>query len=173
MNKWPLDHFRNPSWRWLAKILQELWMAYSILCLCTQACPTLFDPMDCSPPGSSVHGIFQARILEQVASSSFRAPSWPRDQTHVSYISCTGRQILFPLYHLSRPCFTQSSVILLLIGSHWLFIDRRNSCYILALFSLEENEHSSSRPKLRFLWFQFSFSVGYMSCLFVSYGRYV
>ena len=30
----------------------------------TQPCPTLFDPMDCSPPGSSVHGIFQARVLE-------------------------------------------------------------------------------------------------------------
>ena len=33
----------------------------------TQSCPTLHDPMDCSPPGSSVHGIFQARVLEWVA----------------------------------------------------------------------------------------------------------
>ena len=92
--------------------------------------------MDCSPPGSSVYGIFQARILEQVASSSSRVSSWPRDQTHVSYISCIGRQILFPLYHLSKPCSTQSSVVLLLIGSHWLFIDRRNSCCILAFLFL-------------------------------------
>ena len=47
--------------------------------------------MDCSPPGSSVHEISQARILEQVAISFSRGSSWPRDQTYVSYI---GRGIL-------------------------------------------------------------------------------
>ena len=45
-------------------------------------------PMDCSPPGSSVHGIFQARILEWVAISFSRESSWPKDQTHVSCVSC-------------------------------------------------------------------------------------
>ena len=40
-----------------------------------QLCPTLCDPMDCSPPGSSVHGIFQARILEWVAISFSRGSS--------------------------------------------------------------------------------------------------
>ena len=49
------------------------------------SCVRLFcDPMDCSLPGSSVHGIFQARILEWVAMSSSRASSWSRDQTWVS-----------------------------------------------------------------------------------------
>ena len=50
------------------------------LCVCTQLllCLTLCDPMDCSPPGSSVHGIFQARILEWVAISSFSGPSRTR-----------------------------------------------------------------------------------------------
>ena len=48
--------------------------------------------MDCSPPGSSVHGIFEARILEQVAISFSRGSSRPRDQTCVS---CIGRQILY------------------------------------------------------------------------------
>ena len=52
----------------------------------TQSCPTLCDPMDCSLPGSSVHGIFQARILEEVAISFSRGSSWPRDQTWVSEI---------------------------------------------------------------------------------------
>ena len=51
-------------------------------CVCvwtrTQSCPTLCDPMCCSPPGSSVHGIFQARILEQVAIPSSKGSSWPR-----------------------------------------------------------------------------------------------
>ena len=53
----------------------------------TQSCPTLCDPMDCSPPGSSVHGILQARILEWVAISFSRGPSQPRDQTQVSRIA--------------------------------------------------------------------------------------
>ena len=48
----------------------------------------LWDPMDCSPPGSSVHGILQARILEQVAISSSRGSSRPRDWAHVSCVSC-------------------------------------------------------------------------------------
>ena len=55
----------------------------------------LCHPMDCSPPGSSAHGILQARILEWVAMSSSRGSSWPRDWTHMPYISCTGRQVLY------------------------------------------------------------------------------
>ena len=55
-----------------------------------QWCPTLCNPMDCSPPGSSAHGIFQARILEWVGISSSRVSFWPRDQTHVSCVSCTA-----------------------------------------------------------------------------------
>ena len=53
-----------------------------------QSCPALCDPMDYSPPGSSVHGIFQARILEWIAISSSRGSSRPRDQTRVSCGSC-------------------------------------------------------------------------------------
>ena len=45
-------------------------------CVCAQSCPTLCDPVDCSPPGSSVHGISQARILEWVAISSSRGSSF-------------------------------------------------------------------------------------------------
>ena len=54
-----------------------------------QLCLTLCDPMDCSPPSSSVHGIFQARILELVAIPFSRASSWRRDQTRICCI--TGR----------------------------------------------------------------------------------
>ena len=46
-----------------------------------QLCLTLCDPMDCSPPGSSTHGILQVRVLEWVAISSSRGSSQPRDQT--------------------------------------------------------------------------------------------
>ena len=58
-----------------------------MLCLVAQLCLTLCDPMDCSPPGSSVHGIFQARILEWVAISFSRGSSRPRDQTRVSHVA--------------------------------------------------------------------------------------
>ena len=49
------------------------------------------QPIDYSPPGSSIHGILQARILGWVAMPSSRRSSRPRDQTRVSYVSCTGR----------------------------------------------------------------------------------
>ena len=51
-----------------------------------QLCLTLHGPMDCSLPGSSAHGIFQARVLEWVAISFSRGSSWPRDRTCVSHI---------------------------------------------------------------------------------------
>ena len=50
-------------------------------CLVTQSCPALCNPMDCSPPGSPVHGILQARILEWVAISFSTGSSQPRDHT--------------------------------------------------------------------------------------------
>ena len=52
-----------------------------------QLCLTLCDPMDCSLPGSSIHGTFQARILERIAIFFSRVFSWPRDQTWVSCIA--------------------------------------------------------------------------------------
>ena len=52
-----------------------------------QSCPTLCNPTDYNPPGFSVHGIFQARILEWIAMPSSRRSSQPRDQTQVSYIA--------------------------------------------------------------------------------------
>ena len=52
-----------------------------------QLCLTLCNPMDHSPPGSSVHGILQARILEWVAIPFSRGSSWPRDQAQVSHIA--------------------------------------------------------------------------------------
>ena len=70
--------------------LNRWWSFYpGCICVCSfaQSCPTHFDPMNCSSPGSSVHGVFQVRILEQVAVSYFRAFSWPRDWTCISYIA--------------------------------------------------------------------------------------
>ena len=65
-----------------------------------QSCPTLCDPTDCSPAGSSVRGILQLRTLEWVAISYSKGSSWSRDQTRVSCISCIGRWHLYLLHHL-------------------------------------------------------------------------
>ena len=69
---------------------------YTSLCCCrccvvTKLCPTLCNPLECSPLRSSVHGISQAIILEWIAISFFRGSSQPRDETRVS---CIGRRII-------------------------------------------------------------------------------
>ena len=64
---------------------------------------TLCNPMDCCPPGSSVHGISQARMLKWVATSSSRGSSRPRNGTLVSYVSCTGRWVLYHQHHVRSP----------------------------------------------------------------------
>ena len=64
-------------------------------CSAPRSYPTLCNPMDYSLPGSSVHGIFQSRILEWVAISYFRGCSWPRHWTCISWVSCIGRQNLY------------------------------------------------------------------------------
>ena len=66
-----------------------------VKCLVTQSCSTHCDPMDCSPPGSSVHGILQARILEWVAIPFSTGSSWPGIEPGL--LHC--RQILYCLSH--------------------------------------------------------------------------
>ena len=74
--------------------------SFNLICtrMRAQLCLTLSDPTDCSPPGSSVHGIFQARMLEWVAISFSEGSSRPRDRTCISCVSRTGRQC-----HLGKP----------------------------------------------------------------------
>ena len=67
-----------------------------------QSCLTLWDPVDYSPPGSSVQGILQARRLEWVAMSSSRGSSQPRDQTQASCLLHWQVSSL-PLVHLGGP----------------------------------------------------------------------
>ena len=82
--------------------------------------------MDCSPPGSSVHGILQARTLEWVAMPSSRKSSQPRDQTRVSWVSCIGRRVLYHWRHLGSPTYCLNSKIGLwfskiFFGEDWAF----------------------------------------------------
>ena len=62
---------------------------------CAQSRPALCDPVDCSPPGSSVHRVFQAGILEWVAIPSSRVFFQPKHRICVSRVSCIGRWILY------------------------------------------------------------------------------
>ena len=89
--------------------------AYLCMCVCVrthakslQSCLSLCHPMDCSLPSSFVHWILQARILEWVAMSSSRGSSPPRDQTHVFYVSCIDRWVL---YHCCCCCCKVASVV--------------------------------------------------------------
>ena len=76
---------------WRMSVIKAKWMKSlrhkHIWSEVAQLCLTLCDPVDCSPPGSSIHGILHARILEWVAISFSRGSSWPRDQTQVSHIA--------------------------------------------------------------------------------------
>ena len=87
---------------WVTELNWTELNVYLILCLSvSKSCPTLCDPMDCSSPGSSVHAILQARILEWIAIPFWRS-SWPRDQ---NYLPCTGRWILNPWTVREIPIF--------------------------------------------------------------------
>ena len=73
-----------------------------------QLCPTLCHPVDCSPPGSSVHGILQARILEWTAISFSRGSSRPRQASNLGLLHC--RQILYRLSYQGNPIYTISHI---------------------------------------------------------------
>ena len=83
----------NDHWRKNTNIV----LVYMLNCF---SCVQLCNPVDYSLPGSSDHGILQARTLEWVAISFSRESFWPKDQTHISYVSYIGRQVLYHKYHL-------------------------------------------------------------------------
>ena len=82
---------------------------YIYVCICiykyvhhkhAQSSPTLCDPMDCSPPGSSVHGILQARILEWAVNPFFRVLRNPGIEFESLMSTCVGKQVLYHQHHL-------------------------------------------------------------------------
>ena len=80
----PTSNAEEAEVEWFYEYLQDLLESESEV---AQSCPTLCDPMDCSLPGSSIHGIFQARVLEWVATSFSRESSQLRDRILVSRIA--------------------------------------------------------------------------------------
>ena len=73
-----------------------------LMCSVTQSCPALCDALDCSPPASSVHGVFQARIIEWVVIFCRPPGDLPDPGVEPIYVSCVGRQILYHERHLGR-----------------------------------------------------------------------
>ena len=113
------------------------WVAYHEMEPCliresevAQLCPTLCDPMDCSLPGFSLHGILQGRVLEWVAIPFSRGSSWSRDRTRVSWIPgrhfnlWATREALTPSKHCAILSSSRKSSIILTIRYHrsqWVF----------------------------------------------------
>ena len=106
-------HLEHPPWALCLKSSERHFFLClrphsGFACVCAkslQSCLSLWDPMDCNPPGSSVYGILQARILEWIAMPSFRGSSWLRYQTRVSSVSCLSRQFLYQFCHLGSLTF--------------------------------------------------------------------
>ena len=105
---WKADFSRWKRIQWMSKWNRmSYWWNYKLSLILretkpslTQSCPTLCNPVGCSPPRSFVHGIFQARVLEWAAISFSRGSSRPRDQTQVSRIVS---KMLYRLSHQGRP----------------------------------------------------------------------
>ena len=108
---------------------------YFLVCVCVfaQSCPTLCDSMDCSLPGSSAHGIFQAKILERVAISFSRGSSWPGSNLH---LLCWQVGSL-PLYRLG-------SLIIHFVNIFRHGITEPNSIYKFSLHLKKKHTISSS-----------------------------
>ena len=87
--------------------------------LVAQLGPTLCDPMDCSPSGSSVHGIFPARILESIVISSSRGSSSPWDWIQVSCVSYSSRQVLHHCTTWEAPV-AMILVVFICFSPYWL-----------------------------------------------------
>ena len=127
------------------------------LCLVAHSCLPLCEPMDCSPPGSSVHGVFQARILEWVAIPFSRGSSWPRDLLHF-------RQILYLLSYQGSPLFyTYPWFAPLPLSNHWFvfyiceFVSvlEKPRCLLSRRFAAEHklpSQAPSPFPKMPVFW---------------------
>ena len=91
-----LTHYlKHPSISPLTNLYYFAYRPIMTICVHAQSCPSLFDLTDCSQWGSPVHTIFPKRTLESVAISSSKGSSQPRNQTHISCVSCIGKWILY------------------------------------------------------------------------------
>ena len=144
---------------YMAKIIYIIYKLYIVykyihVYVCIYMCLTLCDPMNCSPPGSSVHGIFQARILEQVAMSF----SQPRDLPWISLMQGSYLRLLHLLHWQEGALPAEPSAKLIY---HW----RKVKCLLLSIF-LSSWPQSHFSELLSFLCNFEAFFVQTHSCIF-------
>ena len=101
-------------------MLERAWRKGTLLLCCgntrlhaksLQSCPTLWHPRHCRLSGSSIHGILQAGRLERIVTPSSKGSSQFRDQTRISFVSCTGRHVFYHQRHLGSPRKVHVSII--------------------------------------------------------------
>ena len=123
-----LNEERSKEVTWTSYVGQSLQVSSSMRCTAAQSHLTLGDPVDCSLPGSSVHGIFQARVLERVAMPSSRGSSPPRGLTPISFLSCIGRQILYhwTTWEARGLCFHVANYLVSFFTTDWSLDPRQD-----------------------------------------------
>ena len=139
--------FVSTMWRWLSHPVLCSYMCVHTKSL--QLCLTLCDPMDCSLPGTFVHGILQVRILEWVAIPSSRVSSWPRDRNHVSI----NRQVLHHSHHLGSLLLHKFVLQRLSQGEGWSGGQRT---FLPPCGMTLGKSGSHIGPQIQFSWVQFS-----------------
>ena len=102
--------FLSFSRKWLSNTCLITIVSIACVCVHAQSCPTLCEPMGCSPPCSCVHGIFLAGLLECITIASSRGSPQTRDPNHISCISCTGRKI----HYMESPGKPQFKLVIIL-----------------------------------------------------------
>ena len=127
-----------------------------------QSYPTPCDRIDCSPPGSSVHEILQARILEWVAMTSSRGSSQPMDQTQVSCSSCIAARFFTtepllkpPNYHVTQPSHYWACILITIIEK-----DTCTPVFFAALFTIamtwKQPQCPSTDEWIKKLWYLYT-----------------
>ena len=128
--------------------------ARACVCIHVHACSVMSDsfqpkPVDGSPPGSSVHGILQARKLEQIAISSSRGSFPPSNRTHISSVSCIGRQVLYQLSHQGSPVISTFKIQWILQAASSV---HSSSSQIPCLVSMLQTQSENKRGKSQLLF---------------------
>ena len=111
-----------------------------LIFICACSVPSIMSnslqPMDCSPPGSSVHGILQARILEWVAVPSSRGSSQPRNTNPCLLCLLHCRQVLYPLSHLGSPLHVDYLHFSIHVFIGFIFLLTKQNLLFLICFSV-------------------------------------
>ena len=119
-------------------------MLFSVLfCLVPQSCLTLCDPTDCSPPGSSVYGVSQARILEWVAISFSRESSQPKDQT---WVSCRQVPHHWATWEAGEPPVSGCNLLLICCHCNKLVLQVRSTHHTSMLWHLWSKLNKDRNP---------------------------